>query len=74
MSNSAIDQLRNGGVSVGLLSALLDLSLDSVRRSLASLTEKGFVVGLKNGEPGEVIQLTEKGEALAGRIQSEPGL
>ena len=74
MPNSAMDQLRNGGVSVGRLAALLDVSLEGIQRSLASLTEKGFVSGLKDGHPDEVIQLTEKGESLADRMQSEPTL
>lgn len=71
MATTPLQQIKQeGGLSIAKLAGLLDLSLTSAQRSLGSLTEKGLISGFKTGEPGEIIQLTEKGEQLADQMHS----
>lgn len=65
MSESALMEMKtSGGVSIARISAMLDFSLEKTSASLLSLTKKGIVTGYVNGEPCEIISLTEKGDVL----------
>lgn len=71
MSQSPLEAMKQqGGMSLAKIAAMQDLSLEQVQKSVKSLAGKGLVTGYIDGNPSEVIALTDQGEAFADRMQS----